>query len=170
MSYQAQGRLAEAEHEFQTARDLNGSNSEPLLHLSDVYALRNDWGSSARASVDAIRRDPQSAKAFFNLGLALYCEAMFELAKDSLEKALSIDPKADQAQLLLVNVHLRLGDGKRALEYINLYLERNPTRPQRTSLSAIRTQLHKGLMPAIGFEISFPIRLGESVKPSPCRN
>ena len=55
-------------------------------------------------------------------------------------------------------------------EQINLYLEGSPTRSQRVSLSAIRTQLRKGVMPAVGFEISFPIGLGESVKPSLCRD
>jgi tetratricopeptide (TPR) repeat protein len=170
MSYQALGRLAEAEREFHAARDLNGASSEPLLHLSDLYLLRNDWPSAGRATVDALRRDPQSAKGFFNLGLALYCEGMFDLAKDSLEKALKVDPKMDQAQLLLVNIDLRLRDGKRALEHINLYLEGSPTRSQRVNLSSIRTQLRKGLMPAVGFEISFPIRLGESLKPNLCRD
>jgi len=170
MSYQALGRLTAAEHEFQVARDLDASNAEPLLHLSNIYLLRNEWGAAARASMDAIRRDPQSATGFFNLGLALYCGSMFELAKDSLEKALTADPKMDQARLLLINVHLRLREGNRALEHINLYLEKSPTRLQRASLSTIRTQLRKGQMPAEDFEVSFSIRLGGTTRQYVCRD
>jgi tetratricopeptide (TPR) repeat protein len=170
MSYQALGRLVDAEREFQTARDLDGSSAEPLLHLSDVYLLRNEWGAAARISVDAIRRDPQSAAGFFNLGLALYCGSMFALAKDSLEKALSADPKMDQARLLLINVYLRLREGNRALDQINLYLERSPDRSQRATLSSIRAQLRKGSMPAEDFEVSFPIQLGETVRQYACRD
>ena len=95
---------------------------------------------------------------------------MFELAKDSLEKALNADPKMDQARFLLINVHLRLHEGNRALDQINLYLDKGAGRSQRASLSAVRTQLRKGLLPPDDFELPFPIHLGETVRPYACRD
>jgi hypothetical protein len=72
--------------------------------------------------------------------------------------------------LLLINVYLRLREGKSAVGQINLYLKRSPDRSQRATLSTIRAQLRKDSMPAEDFEVLFPIRLGETVRQYACRD
>jgi tetratricopeptide (TPR) repeat protein len=116
MSTRVFGLLDEAEREFLAATRLNPSNPAPLIHLAELYILRNDLESAAKASLDAIRLDPRSPAAFFNLGLALYCSSILDLAQDALKKALSLEPRTYRARALLIDIHLRLNERDRAMQ------------------------------------------------------
>ena len=169
-SYQSMRRLDDAEKEYRAAALINSSSPDPLIQLADVYMLRNEWESAIKASVEAIQRDPQSAPAFFNLGVSLYCAGGMEMAENALRKALEFDPKKDQARLLLINVHLKLGQQDNALEEINRYLSASPRGGERSQVSALRSRLRDRNRSKEGLEILFPLRLGPTVRSTACRN
>jgi len=170
LSYQAIGRLEDAEREFKVAHDLDSSTADPLIHLGEVYILRGEWGYAAAASVNAIRLDPNSPQPFLSLGLAFYCSGMPELAKDSLERALKTNPKLDQARLLLVNLYLKAHDDRGALEQLDLYLSRSVSRSRLAELSALRSQLKNGDSQKDETQVSVPIRIGSTTMRDACQN
>jgi Tfp pilus assembly protein PilF len=171
MTYQMAGRLDDAQREFQTAHLLEAAIAEPFVHLSEVYILRNEWTAAIAASTDAIQRDPHSADAFLNLGLALYCSGLFDLARDSLKKALNSEPKLAEANLLLINVYLQFHDWHDAREQIDRYLTENPSKvASRSTLSALRTQLRKGDVVKDDLQVPFPTHLGFTVRNGACRD
>jgi len=168
LSYQAIGRLKDAELQFQLAGDLDSSSADPLIHLGEVHILRGEWGYAAEASVNAIRRDPKSPQPYLNMGLAFYCSGMLDLAKDSLERALNASPKPMEARLLLVNIYLNVHDDRRALEQLDLYLSKTASRSQPADLSALRYQLKNGTSYGEKRHVSVPIRIGSTLMKDAC--
>jgi tetratricopeptide (TPR) repeat protein len=106
------------------ARQLDTSSVDPLIHLGEIYILRGEWAFAAEASVNAIRRSAKNPQPFFYLGLSLYCNGMPDLAKDSLWRAVDMDPKLGQARLLLANIYLNERDDRSALSNFDLYFSK----------------------------------------------
>src|SRR5262249_22435174 len=127
---------------------------------SEIYILLRAPEQASEASLQAVQRNPRSPQAFFSLGWALYCGSMFELATNSLSNALSLDPQATPARLLLANIYLKLNDRKKALGQLDLYLQ-SAGGAQRATFSKMRTQLRRG-------ELQQPFELPLPGKPDVC--
>jgi tetratricopeptide (TPR) repeat protein len=152
-------RFGEAEKAFQHARDLNPQAAEPHLNLGTLHYQQGELQGSAGKSEDAaanfakavtfleeaIRRNPALGPAHQYLGAALYKTGSLERAESSLRRALEIDIKLSEAELILVNVYTRQNRFDEALQQIKSYLERNPKAPQRAPLERIKEQIEKVL-------------------------
>ena len=152
-------RFGDAEKAFTHARDLNPEAAEPLLNLGSLHYQQGevqatagkaeDSGAAFEKAVtlleDAIRKNPLLAPAHQYLGAALYKTASFERAESSLRRALELDSKLSDAELMLVNVYTRLNRFDDALKQVQSYLERNPKAPQRAALERIKEQIEKVL-------------------------
>jgi tetratricopeptide (TPR) repeat protein len=169
LSYEAVARLEDAEREFQISRQLDASSAGPLIHLGEIYILRREWGWATEASIGAIRLDSKTPQAFLNLGLALYCNGLRDLARNSLDKALGMDPKLDQARLLLVNIYLDDHNDRSALEQLELYFSKGATRSRSGELAALLAQLKSGAPHEDGLEVSVPMSIGPIARKSACR-
>jgi hypothetical protein len=159
ISYQRLGRLDDAESEFLTAQRINRSSAEPLIHLSALYLLRNQLVRAAEASVDAIHRDPRSADAYFNLGLALYCASNFELAEGAVKNAIELSSSPAQARWLLANIYLRLQSPPKALDQLESLLKTKPTAGQFNLATTLRNRLLQGDQPSKDFDFSFQTQI-----------
>lgn len=152
-------RFTEAEAAFERARELNPGAAEPLLNLGSLYYQQGEMQSDSGKTDDAagafdkavdfldeaIRRNPASAPAHHYLGAALYKTASYEQAESSLHRALELDSKLNDVQLILVNVYTRQNRMAEALDQLKTYLEKNPKSPQRASLERMREQIDKVL-------------------------
>jgi tetratricopeptide (TPR) repeat protein len=170
LSYQAIGRIDDAERQFQIAHRLDSSSAEPLIHLGEVYILRKEWAGATEASIDAIRLNSRLPQPFLNLGMALYCSGMLDLSKDSLERALKLDPKLEEANLLLINIYLNVHDNRRALEQIDFYFSKSGSRSYPAELTALRSQLKSGSLKNEAIEVSVPLKFGSTPKANVCRD
>jgi tetratricopeptide (TPR) repeat protein len=169
LSYEAVARLDDAEREFQISRQLDATSAGPLIHLGEIYILRREWGWATEASIGAIRLDSKVPQAFLNLGLALYCNGLPDLSRTSLDKALEMDPKLDQARLLLVNIYLNDHNDRSALAQLDLYFSKGASRSRSADLAALRAQLKSGAPHEDGLEIAVPISIGSISRKSACR-
>jgi cytochrome c-type biogenesis protein CcmH/NrfG len=158
--------LGEAGMEFQIAGRINLSSPDPMIHLGGVYILRKEWEPVSEASVEAIRRDPREPQGYFQLGVALYCTATWDLAEGAFRTALNLDPKKVEARLLLVNLYLHSGKWNDALQQLKEYLQSNPRGEMKERVAALRDQLRRGERPAVGLAV--PIRVGREVRKNVC--
>ena len=99
--YASTGRLMDAEQEFEIARALDTSNPEPLINLSALYIQGRDPGRAIVVAEEAIKKDSGSARAFLNLGLALFHASHLQRARAALQRALSLAPGLEQARRAL---------------------------------------------------------------------
>jgi tetratricopeptide (TPR) repeat protein len=161
-SYQALGRLDDAQREFLTAERLNPTSADPAIQLAALYLLRHQTAEAVQAGFEAVRRNPRSADAFYGLGLALYCTSLDDLAEGALERTLILAPHAAHVRLLLGNLYLRMHAPEKALAQIKQYLEGDPKAAQGALLSKVRSELLRGGVAMADSEIPFPVQLGAS--------
>ena len=168
VAYLSLGRYGDAERELQTAARINQTSVDPMIQLGNTYLLRRDWPQAAQASMDALRRDSRSAGAYFNLGLALYCDAKFDLSENALRAAVRLDPSRNEIHLLLVSIDLRLSRWDEAMNEIDQSLKTIKNDEVKTRLSELRSRLRRGEKSGAGFTLEFPVRVGPTMRPSPC--
>jgi Flp pilus assembly protein TadD len=142
--YREAGRNADAEAAFLRAIELNRTTVEPLVNLSSLYIDDNRFDQAVEVSEEAVKRDGNSAPAFFNLGLALYKISRLDRAEEALKKAISIAPKMFQVRLLLANVYMKLERYDSLMEQLDGYLAENPDGEQRSEVEEIRNRIVKG--------------------------
>jgi tetratricopeptide (TPR) repeat protein len=148
-------RFREAEKAFAHARDLNPEAAEPLLNLGTLEYQQGEIQAAAGKEEEAgaafekaltlldesIRRNPLLAPAHQYLGATFYKTANFEKAESSLRRALELDSKLSDAELMLVNVYTRQNRFEEALKQIDSYMEKFPKASQRPALEKIREQI-----------------------------
>ena len=82
-----------------------------LLERTGWDAIAAGQGAAAaRAFRDALAADPKNARLHLGAGMAAVLERRDADAKESLERALELDPKLARARALLGQVLYRLGD------------------------------------------------------------
>jgi Flp pilus assembly protein TadD len=145
LAYIAAGRKADAEQEFIKARDLNSSNIDPLLNLTQLYLDQNQPDLAVTTAEQAVKTNSHSASAFFSLGVALYRAMQLERAENELKHALDLAPKSGTIRLALANVYLKLQRYDSTMEQLNTYLSENPKGEQRQAALDMRDQLQQAL-------------------------
>lgn len=90
---------------------------------------------------EAAKLDPQSARANFYLGTALYHIAEYDRAESYLLNSLAAEKPIQDARLTLLNIYKLQKRYDAALLQIEVYLAANPDSPQREQLEKFRTQI-----------------------------
>ena len=167
ITYESLGMLGEAQKEFQVAGRINLSSPDPMIHLGGVHILRNEWGPATEVSVEAIRRDPQEPRGYFHLGIALYCISAQDLAESALQTTLNLNPKMDEARLVLADIFVQSRKWNDALQQLDRYLQSSSSGELKNRVSALRAQLRRGERPP-ELRIAVPIRVGRTIKSDVC--
>jgi Tfp pilus assembly protein PilF len=141
VTYREAGKLPEAESEFLLAHELNSSTVEPLLNLTALYIQENETERAVKTGEEAVKINPRSAPAFFNLGFALYKAAQLDRAEAALKRALDLAPKMANVRLMLANVYLKLRRYDSTLEQLNTYIAENPRGDQLQQAVEMRDRL-----------------------------
>lgn len=141
IAYKEAGKLDDAENEFLIAHELNSTNVDPLLNLTQLYLDENQAQRAVETSQQAVKANSRSAPAFFSLGVALYKAAQLDNAETAFKRALDLAPKMANVRLMLANVYLKLRRYDKSLEQVTAYIAENPKGSQLQAATQMRDQL-----------------------------
>lgn len=86
-----------------------------LLLGAASYQRSRVWADPVILWEDAVKKAPDFARAYINLGMSLGERGDFVQAKRSLERALELDPRSEEAYISLGNVYAGLKDEAKAV-------------------------------------------------------
>ena len=149
------GRFDDAKNSFERLRELYPDSTEALVGIAGVnLELAGQMEQSftperARALYDATAvlmeeatiMDPESARAFYYLGSALYKLDRMVDAEASLMGAVDHDEPMPDARLMLVNILLKQQRYREALVQLNGFLAEAPDSPQREAVEQLRATI-----------------------------
>lgn len=107
---QQEGQLKEAIQAFQSVIKYEPKNKKAILQLSQLYRSQNQILEALNVLERAIKDNPSVAEYHFETGLAQMMILQEAQAKESFEKALSIDAKFEPAILGLAQMAIDRGD------------------------------------------------------------
>jgi tetratricopeptide (TPR) repeat protein len=87
------GRIKEATEDLEQASNLEPTNSQVLLTLTDLYLRTNRPADAERVAKRATTFNPNDQRALINYGLVLAQEKKYDEARAQFEAAAKIDPK-----------------------------------------------------------------------------
>jgi Flp pilus assembly protein TadD len=141
LAYMETGHKDDAEREFLLAHELNSNAVDPLLSLTRIYLDANDFERALSTSEQAVKANPRSAQAFFNLGFALYKTDQLDRSETALKRALDLGPKVGVIRLMLANVYMKSQRFESAVEQLNKYIFENPKGQQLQEAKDMRDRL-----------------------------
>jgi tetratricopeptide (TPR) repeat protein len=97
---QSLGRIREATADFEQATNLEPTNAQILLTLTNLYLQTNRGADAERVARRATTFNATDKRVFDNYGLVLAQEGKFEDARTQFETAVKLDPK-DPAPIVL---------------------------------------------------------------------
>jgi tetratricopeptide (TPR) repeat protein len=153
--YQKAEKFQNAEKEYNAALQLDPHSSEPLVNLGSLYIQIAEQAQSkhdnqtfsaaldgaVRALTEAIRVQPDSAKAYYFLGTTYFTGGKFARAEEYLTQALQLEKGMGNAELVLANVFIRQQKWKQAVEYLDAYLRDNPKAADRDQIEQTRARI-----------------------------
>lgn len=100
------GKYAEAKDTLQTFNKTYPNNNYIDIHLllADLYLRDTDWEKVVSECKQAIKIDEKSIVAHKMLGIAYYTMNQYELAEETLNQTLTLDPNDQVAKDLLVKI------------------------------------------------------------------
>ncbi len=93
ISNEALGHIKEATADFEQASNLEPTNAQVLLTLTNLYLQTNRPSDAERVAKRATTFNPTDKRAFENYGLVLGQEGKFDEARTQFEAAAKLDPK-----------------------------------------------------------------------------
>ena len=90
-----------------------------LNTLAHLYAEKGEDEKALEAAKAAVSRDPFSATNHFNLGILFEKEELYQEARNSLVRAMELDPRYWDAYIALSDLELRKGSVEKGLEVLD---------------------------------------------------
>jgi tetratricopeptide (TPR) repeat protein len=137
---------------YQKVIDLNdqrhGKFVSAHVNLSAYYNRTGDPAKALDYAAKALELDPKSDSAWFQKARSEERQAQFQAAADSLNRAISLNPRRSSYYYVLSGVYRRLGnleESKKALEsFTRLDQENNELEKTRRNISKTRGAPHPG--------------------------
>lgn len=142
------GRLGLAQEAFERGIELSGHEPELLARYAWFLACERGSKLAAAASEEAIRADQQSALAWAALGLVQLRQHRLPVARESLRRALKIDPNDVHAQSIMLALLKEQGNDAQAEALVDVMGERPETEEliQEVRAESHRRRLEKALL------------------------
>ncbi len=142
------GRLGLAQEAFEQGIALSGADAELLARYAWFLACERGPKVAAAASEEAIRADQQSALAWAALGLVQMRQHRLPVARESLRRALQIDPNDVHAQSVMLALLKEQGNDDQAEALVEVMGERPETEEliQEVRAESHRRRLEKALL------------------------
>lgn len=118
---------AQAVLELQKALDLDPQDQEYILELSEVLLANYNAPASVTLLKAATTRFPGSARIWFALGVSHLLDDKLSLAVTALRKSLELDPKLDQAFVVLAHGYKDAGLWAELEETAQALIRLNPS-------------------------------------------
>ncbi|MDP3275889.1 MAG: tetratricopeptide repeat protein [Deltaproteobacteria bacterium] len=110
-----QGRLDEAQTQFNEAERLNPRDARPAFYLGEIARRRDDYATAERQFRIAIQRNDRMAEAHASLGAVLRELRRGSDARAAFQRALTLDPQLAEAHYGLALCLEDDGDSARAV-------------------------------------------------------
>jgi predicted Zn-dependent protease len=127
--YLAQQNFDAAQTQFEAALKTNQNDVEAYFNFANLLLMTKRYPEAEREINDGLQRQPDSAFGHFLQGLLYSRVGKLELAEKSLQQALQLDPKMQQAYLQLVNLYLQQKRTPEAIAQLEAYLKVFPDAP-----------------------------------------
>lgn len=118
---------ARAVLELQQALDLDPQNQDYILELSEVLLANYNAPASVTLLNAATKRFPGSARIWFTLGVSHLLDGKLSPAVTALQKSLELDPKLDQAYVVLAHGYKEAGLWGELQETAEALIRLNPS-------------------------------------------
>lgn len=102
---QIKNKIIETLKSIQMLRLARGKDDRDFIRNLAEFSLNYDVDSEIEAQKRFLRENPDSAKAYYNLGVLYYFQGRVEAAIDSYKKALEIDPNLSDAHKNLGEIY-----------------------------------------------------------------
>ncbi|WP_430613347.1 tetratricopeptide repeat protein [Flavobacterium sp. JP2137] len=109
--YHQEGQYDEAEKAIAEARKSDPNDMNLLLTQMDLYLKSNNMGKYEELAKEALAKNPNDDVLLYNLGVTSYQAKKYDEAKKYYEKAIAINPKAENAYLNLAILKLMPDEG-----------------------------------------------------------
>jgi tetratricopeptide (TPR) repeat protein len=103
------------------------SSIQDVFRRAQAARSRGDLAGAEQDYLEIIRRAPQLATAFHNLGIVYFLEHRFHDSATSLEKALQLSPKLPGVHGMLGLAYYQLSDPEKAAAAFQVELRLNPS-------------------------------------------
>jgi Tfp pilus assembly protein PilF len=147
-------KMVDAETSYQKARELDPKSTQAMLNLGQLYietaqaSAERDPAAAAKvfnAAYDllsqAVKADAKSSTAAFLLGIASYRSNRNDEAETNLKRALELDKRNGQAQVMLANVYIRKKNWEGALASLDAYLKDHAKAPDVRPIQETRAKI-----------------------------
>jgi tetratricopeptide (TPR) repeat protein len=134
VAYQT-GKYLRAEQCFRQALDQDPDAYEPLVNLGGVLVTLQRTDESLDYNIRAVLARANDALANSQLGQSYFQAGNYDLALKYLERAREIDPAHfSHPQLVMAEIHLRLGDRAAAADDLEDFLKHHPDWPNAAAM------------------------------------
>jgi Tfp pilus assembly protein PilF len=154
MTYQKEGRYADAESEYRKAAELRQVSAAPWINLGGLYLEAAEASASkgtgivrtflnqALASLDAaVKLKPDAPFAYYLLGVTYYRSGFYEDAEDHLKHAIELAPNLLDARLALANVYIKMQEWPNVVVELDAYLSADPKSQIRAQVESLRSKV-----------------------------
>jgi len=119
-------QLAEARKRVNSVLSLDPTNHDAIALSGNLFLAKREVAEALEVFEQGVQFFPQSPVAHFNLARAALSDNRAADAKNSLMKALSLNPDYSEAMALMANLQLQSGEYSSAEININKLLARSP--------------------------------------------
>lgn len=127
--YKRAGMTGEAIDAYHAALGINQNHADTWNNFGVLLRVSERFEEAEKALHSAVQVDPKHAEAWHNLGLLYLLTGHLEPAGDSFEKCLDLGTKKWGDPVWHARVLCAIGRRDRALQQMELYLERHPNDP-----------------------------------------
>ena len=126
--YENQNDLAVADFQKAIALDLGSPHPSPwpYLNLGITQQFLNRLADSEKSIRDALRLDPELARAHFQLGTVLEDEDKPQAALSELKEASRLDPAYPEPHMAMARIYHKIGQEDEAKQEVKIYLRLRP--------------------------------------------
>jgi len=121
-----QGKLNQAVEYYESALDLNGTQSSLYLNLGNLYQRLNNYNSAVSIFNQGIKFRKDFAPYYIGLGKSYIELENYDRAQTALETAVEINKNSYYSYYLLGNIEKVKGNLNQALNYYSQALKYNP--------------------------------------------
>jgi len=160
LARQRQAQIQPAETAFQRAHELAPQSAEAKTRLGGIMLDKareleqrkspeamKIYDAAANMLDEALKIDTDSVEAHYLIGSALFKLAEFASAESNLKAAIDAPRPNHEARLMLVNLYVKQGRYKEAVDQLDGYLAANPNTPQRKNIEQMRSQIQSSIKP-----------------------
>ncbi len=146
VQYMELGELEKADESLKQALKLDSRSFEAMLNLGITLFRQKKFEESESQIRNAISVNGKSAVAYYYLGRALTLSKNFADSEKALKTSLELSSgEMKEAHRMLAKLYIEMGEYKRAIDELEIYLRLVPAAPDKADLNKALAQLRSAV-------------------------